>query len=158
MIRIAACCALAGAIAAPLSAQTSPLAPGIADMSAAVPMSGRWTYWTVAGGGEARFLDSASRPQLVIACTRATRQLTIARPAAGAAPFLQVWSSSERRNLPASFIPAAGEVRATLQFSDRLLDALAQSRGRIAVGISGQPMLVAPVWGEIGRVIEECRL
>jgi hypothetical protein len=68
-----------------------------------------------------------------------------------------VWTTSQRRNLPASFNPQGAQLRASLNANDALLDALAMSRGRIAVGIAGQPALVAPVWGEIGRVVEECR-
>jgi hypothetical protein len=41
---------------------------------------------------------------------------------------------------------------------DPLLDAMAMSRGRVAVGVAGQPATVAPAWGEISRVVEECRL
>jgi len=67
-------------------------------------------------------------------------------------------ASSESRNILASFNPATQLLSAPLQANDKLLDGLAQSRGRIAVGISGQPMLVAPAWAEIGRVVEECRI
>ena len=84
--------------------------------------------------------------------------MTLARPAAAATSFLQVWTSSQRRNLPASFNPATNQLRASLSANDGLLDALSMSRGRMAVGIAGQPALIAPVWGEIGRVIEECRV
>lgn len=145
--------ALTAAFAVPLFAQ----APAIADHSLSVPVNGAWSHVTIAGGSEARFLDAASRPQLVLTCQRASRIVTVARPASVAAPYLQVWTTSQTRNLPASFNPAAGQLRASIAAGDPLLDALAMSRGRIAVGIVGQPSLVAPVWGEIGRVVEECR-
>ncbi len=148
--------ALLAAPAAPLFAQTS-AQPGIADHSLSVPASGRWTHVAVAGGSEARFLDAAQRSQLTLTCNRAARSVTISRPAAAAAPYLQVWTTSQRRNLPATFNAQGAQLRASLAANDGLLDALAMSRGRIAVGISGQPALVAPVWGEIGRLVEECR-
>ena len=148
--------ALAAALATPLFAQT-PATPAVADHSLSVPASGSWSYVAVTGGGEARFLDSARRSQLTLTCNRATRTVTISRPASAAAPYLQVWTSSQKRNLPATFNAQGAQLRASLSANDGLLDALAMSRGRIAVAISGQPALVAPVWGEIGRLVEECR-
>ena len=148
--------ALAAALATPLFAQT-PAGPAIADHSLSVPASGSWSHVTVAGGSEARFLDSARRSQLTLTCNRASRIVTISRPASAAAPYLQVWTTSQRRNLPATHNPQGAQLRASLSANDGLLDALAMSRGRIAVAISGQPALVAPVWGEIGRLVEECR-
>ena len=148
-------CALAGA-AAPLTAQTI-AGPPIADMSNSIAMQGRWSFAPTATGAEARFFDNGGRAQAVLTCVRATRVVAIARPAAGAAPYIQVWTTSERRNLPASYNPATGLVSAQVAAGDQLLDALAQSRGRIAIGVSGQAMLAAPAWAEIGRLVEECR-
>lgn len=153
---IAVACALIGAISsAPLGAQTIATIP---DMSNAPPIYGRWTFASTAGGGEARFLDASSRPQLILTCSRAARQVTVARPASSAAPFLQLWTSSASRNLPASFNPATGLSSAQLPAYDALLDAMALSRGRIAVGASGQSLVALPAWAEIGRLVEECRV
>ena len=149
--------ALIAVLAAPSFAQ-APAQPGIADYSLSVPVSGTWSHVAIPGGSEARFLDSARRSQLTLTCNRASRIVTVSRPASAAAPYLQVWTTSQRRNLPATFNPQGAQLRASLSANDGLLDALAMSRGRIAVGISGQPALVAPVWGEIGRVVEECRI
>jgi hypothetical protein len=148
--------ALAAALAAPSFAQ-APAAPAVADHSQSVPARGSWSYVAVAGGSEARFLDAARRSQLTLTCNRASRIVTISRPASAAAPYLQVWTTSQRRNLPATFIPQGAQLRASLAANDGLLDAMAMSRGRIAVAISGQPALVAPAWGEIDRVVEDCR-
>ena len=138
--------------AAPLSAQPAP-----PDLSAAAPLAGRWSWTPTAGGSEATFLDSAGRAQLWLTCLRGARVVTIARPASGAAPFLTVWTSSQGRNLLASWNPATGRITAQLSGTDSLLDALAFSRGRIGVGVSGTPPLVAPAWPEIARVVEDCR-
>ena len=61
--------------------------------------------------------------------------------------------------LPSSFNPATGRLTVGSRRNyDPLLDALANSRGRIGVGISAeQPALVMPAWPEIARVIEDCR-
>ena len=83
--------------------------------------------------------------------------VTVAKPASGAAPLLMLWSTSGSRNLLASYNPATARITAQLASTDTLLDALAFSRGRIGVGVSGTPPLVAPAWPEIARVVEDCR-
>lgn len=150
--------ALAGATLPllPAFAQTT-APPGIADYSNALIANGTWTHSVTSGGSEAQFRSAGGVPQLILACQRQSRQVTIARPAAGAAPFLQVWTSSLARNLPAAFNPATGRLTATLGAQDPLLDAMAMSRGRIAAGIAGQAATVAPAWGEISRIVEDCR-
>jgi hypothetical protein len=40
---------------------------------------------------------------------------------------------------------------------DPLLDAMAITKGRIAVGVEGERTLYLPAWVEISRVIEDCR-
>ena len=145
------------------AAQTPPQASAPAaqpayDYAIANPVSGRWTYAPNTTGSAATFAGSDGRRQLVMTCVRPTRRISIARPAAGAAPFLMVWSSAERRNVPAGFNPATGLLTAELAAFDKLLDSLAFSRGRIAVGPSNAPALVAPAWPDIVRVIEDCRV
>ena len=147
-------------IAAALLCATSPALAqtAIPDYSNARTVDGSWSYAATAGGAEATFRNSAGQPQLFLTCVRAGRQVSIARPAAVAAPTLQVWSSNASRTLPASFNPATTRLSATLAATDPLLDSMALSRGRIAVGVAGQPAMVAPAWGEISRIVEECRL
>ena len=158
-MRVFIAAALFSAAVTPLAASAqAPAFPAIADYSNARIMDGTWTHAATAGGVEAQFRNAAGQPQLFLSCVRASRQVSIARPAMGAAPFLQLWTSSAVRNLPASFNPATRRLSATLPANDSLLDAMAMSRGRIAVGIAGQPAIVAPAWGEISRVVEECRL
>ncbi len=41
--------------------------------------------------------------------------------------------------------------------SDRLLDAMALSKGRFAVEVEGEAPLILPSWAEVSRVIEDCR-
>lgn len=147
-------------IAAALLCASSPALSqtAVPDHSNSPVAQGSWTHAATAGGLEASFRNTAAQPQLFLTCNRAARQVVIARPASAAAPFLQVWTSSASRNLPASFNPATGRLSATLPAQDPLLDAMALSRGRIAVGVAGQAAIVAPAWGEVTRVVEECRL
>ena len=87
---------------------------------------------TTADGSEATFADAIGQPQLSVHCTRATRRVTIAKPASAAAPFLDVWTSSQTRSLPASFNPATGRAqrracRVTIRCSTRSRSAAAAS-------------------------------
>jgi hypothetical protein len=140
------------ALASPLAAQTA--AP---DPTYVTPLNGTWTYTPVTGGSEAVFRDAAARPQLMLQCTRASRQVRISKPASGAAPFMTLWTSAMTRSIPASFDPATGHASVTLTAYDALLDALALSRARLAVTLTGSPQLVLPNWAEVERVIEDCR-
>jgi|SRR5215213_623847 len=155
-MKLAFAAALALPAATPLVAQTVATSP-VVDYNTAVPAEGRWSYATVPGGSEVTFANAAAQPQLTIRCARPTRQVTISRPATGAAPFIYLWTSALTRNVPASFNPSTARISATLSAFDALLDAVAFSRGRIAVSVSGQPPLILPSWSEAARVIEDCR-
>ena len=130
----------------------------VATYAHATPIAGSWAYRPVADGSEAVFANSAAQPQLTLRCTRSTRRVSIAKPATAAAPFLFVWTSSNTRNVPASFQPATNQLVAQLAMMDPLLDSIAFSRGRFAVSASGSPALVLPAAPEIDRVIEDCRV
>lgn len=151
-MRISIAAALALAASATLHAQLAPV-----DLSAAMPIAGTWSYAAVTGGSEARFANASGLPQLTVRCTRATRRVAISKPANGAAPFLNIWTDTLERNLPASFNPQTARITAELAAYDALLDALAFGRGRIGVTVTGTPSLVVPAWPEIARVIEDCR-
>lgn len=148
------------ALAAPVSAATTAAAALPAfDYSIANPASGSWAYSPTATGSVASFRSAAGQaPQLTLTCNRTVRRVSIARPAGGAAPYLFVWSTSMNRNVPAGFNPATHLLTAELTAYDKLLDALAFSRGRIVVGPSNGTAFVAPAWPDIIRVIEDCRV
>lgn len=140
--------------ASSLYAQTSPTVP---DLSAATPIAGSWSYAATADGSEATFANESGFPQLIVHCTRATRRVSIAKPASAAAPLINVWTSSQTRNVPASFNPATGRLTIEFEANDSLLDALSNSRGRLGFTVSPQPSLVVPAWAEVARVVEDCR-
>ncbi|HWJ59983.1 MAG TPA: hypothetical protein VNR68_10165 [Sphingomicrobium sp.] len=146
--------ALAALIAAPLSAQT---ADAVVDYARMTPIAGNWTSAPIAAGSVATFRDSSARPQLMITCARSIRRVTLSRPGTRVSPFLFVWTSSGSRNLPASFDPATNLVSAAVTVTDPILDAVASSRGRFAVGMSGSLALIVPAWPEAARAIEDCR-
>jgi hypothetical protein len=127
------------------------------DLGTAMPIAGTWSYAMTSGGAEARFADASGNLQLWMHCTRATRRVSIAKSAGGAAPLLTVWTSSLTRSLPASYTPANARLTVELAAFDPLLDAIASSRGRVGYSIGTQPALVVPPWAEASRVIEDCR-
>jgi hypothetical protein len=150
--------ALALTAASSLHAQAPAPAQPTPDFSTAVPIDGTWNYAPIPAGSEATFVNTAALPQLTIGCARATRQVTISRPASVAAAFISVWTTAQTRSLPASFNPATGRLTATLSAYDPFLDAIAFSRGRIAVSVTGQPALILPAWADAARVVEDCRV
>jgi hypothetical protein len=153
-LRIAAAFGLAAASS--LRAQVA--APPSLDLSTATPVEGNWVYAPATDGSEATFVNLSAQPQLTIRCARAMRQVTISKPATVAAAFLNVWTSTQTRSLPASFNPATGRISASVGAFDPLLDAISFSRGRVGFSVSGQATLVVPSWSEAARVIEDCRV
>ena len=146
------------AVFLPASLGAQATQPAIPDLSYAAPIGGTWTYAKSADGSEATFVGASGLPQLIVHCTRAQRRVTIAKPAAAPAAYLQVWTSSNTRNLSPGFDPATARLSVSLTAFDQLLDSMVMSRGRIGIGIAGQPALVVPPWAEIGRVVEDCRV
>ena len=132
-------------------------APVASNLEYVKPIEGTWAYSATASGSEATFNNLSSQPQLTIRCTRSTRQITLLKPGA-ASPTLWVWTSSQSRNLPATYDATAARVVAQLGAYDPLLDAIASSRGRIGFSSSGLAALVVPPWANVGRVIEDCRV
>ena len=153
-MRIAIAAALALVPVVSLPAQTAQNSP---DLSAAKPIDGAWTYAATSDGSEATFANAGAFPQLWVRCSRATRKVSIAKPAAAAAPFINIWTSAQSRSVPASFTPATGRLTVELDANDALLDGLSNSRGRIGFTVGSEPSLVVPAWAEPARVIEDCR-
>ena len=152
--------AFALAVASSLSAQTTTPAvtpPATPDFTYAIPIAGSWTFAPAPDGSTATFLNASAMPQLTIRCSRATRRVSIAKPGSVAMPFLNVWTSSMTRSVPASFDPATARITIQLPAYDPLLDALAFSRGRLAIYVADKPALVLPAWPEVARVVEDCR-
>ena len=148
-MRLAIVAALALISASSLPAQS-------VDLATATPVAGTWAYAATSDGSEAVF-SNATSPQLWVHCTRATRRVSIAKAASGAAAFINVWTSSMTQNVPSSFNPGTGRLTIELAPFDPLLDAIASSRGRIGFTIGSEPALVVPAWAEAVHVIEDCR-
>jgi hypothetical protein len=156
---IAAALALlaASSLDAQTVATTAPPAAPATDLSYATPVGGSWVYSATGATSEASFVDASNQHQVTIRCLRTTRRVTISKPAAAAASYLWVWTSTGTRNLPASFDPATRLVSAQLANFDAFLDAISFSRGRVGFSVSGAAALIVPPWSEVARVIEDCR-
>ncbi len=116
---------------------------------------GNW-HWRMEGARSvARFGGDA----LLLSCNREAGTITLIRPgtATGAVP-VTIQTSTVNRTLSANPEPGPPPVIAlTLPARDKLLDAMAFSRGRFAVETAGLPTLYVPSWTEVSRVIEDCR-
>ena len=122
-----------------------PVAPGV------------WRYGRDARGSVAMYGRVDTDAVAVLRCDSRLGRLFLS-VAGNAAGTMVVRTSSIVRSIP---IGATGGtpayVAATLTPTDPLLDAMAFSRGRFALTVIGGSPLVVPAWGEVGRVIEDCR-
>jgi len=138
-------------------AQVPAAAPAPVDLAKVQQIVGSWNYAAVPGGTQAAFIDSTANARLILRCTRTTRLVTLTRPSTPvAATAILVTTSFGGRPLPASY-DAAHNLTASVTAADPLLDDIALSRGRFAISSAGSSALVVPAWGEVSRVIEDCR-
>ena len=153
---IAALLALASASGVSAQTAVATVAPAI-DFSMAAAAPGSWVYSAQPGASEARFIGAGGTVRLTLRCIRATRQVSISHASGVPSPTISVWTSTAARALPARFEPTTMRVTANVSAYDPLLDAIAFSRGRIAVTLAGSAALVVPAWPEAARTIEDCR-
>lgn len=118
---------------------------------------GSWTYTKDTRGGLALYGTVGSNAVLSIRCDTTTRRIFVSRPG-NVAARMTLRATMGARAYDAK--PTAGSVpyvAAEIAPTDPQLDALAFSRGRFLVGLSGAPDIVVPSWPEVSRVIEDCR-
>lgn len=141
--------------------KADPVKPGI------VQPTGHWTDWKMAAGSWVYRRDERGSIALygapgadalaTLRCDKAGARIFLSR-ASDRGGTMTVRTSSTSKSLtvqPAGGKPAyaASEIGVT----DPILDALAFSRGRIALELNGALNIAIPVWSEIGRVVEDCR-
>ncbi len=121
--------------------------------------NGDWTYRREGGATIASFGAPGANTLFVISCDLGSRRVELARAgrAQGQVPML-IRTETISRNISAAQ-DAGGQsfLTSAMSSQDRLLDAMAFSRGRFAVEVPGLPSLYVPAWPEISRVIEDCR-
>ncbi|MFK3888231.1 hypothetical protein [Sphingomonas sp. NPDC079357] len=118
---------------------------------------GAWRYIRDAAGTRASYDVIGQPPAAELRCDRATRAVLLSRPGGSATPFT-IRTSAMTRSVPTQLIAGGTpQVAARFAVDDRLLDAVAFTRGRFTVEQPGTTPLVLPPWAEVGRVIEDCR-
>ncbi|MEP0391601.1 MAG: hypothetical protein ABJ205_13355 [Erythrobacter sp.] len=99
--------------------------------------------------------------RFIVRCDKSTRQIGLARAAENASAstrVMEISTETTKRSLTAAPITGTGRLVAVqLAARDPLLDAMAITKGRFAVGVEGERTLYLPAWAEVTRVIEDCR-
>lgn len=136
-----------------------PQAPVVANWMDAPATSGDWRYTGAYAGGVAQFGDAGTEPRFTMRCDPNGRSVVLSRAGrASGTARMTIRTETQTRTLAANAttdgLPA---VESRLAANDRLLDAMALSKGRFAVEVPGTPTLYLPSWAEVTRVIEDCR-
>jgi hypothetical protein len=126
-------------------------APPPADWRDLPYTPGDWSYARAGGVSEASY-GSPGAVRLALVCDPRAGQVRLSwRGASGPVTIRTTYGDTVRQ----SQVADAG-ARLLLGPRDPLLDQIAYSRGRFMLAAGGQ-VLIAPVWPEIARVIEDCR-
>jgi len=116
---------------------------------------GDWSY----AGGVARFGDAAT-VRLTMACEAGQVALGYYGPAAAPAAMTVRTETMERaigQVVPGPAAAGAPQLVGRIPARDPLLDAMAFSKGRFALEVTGGAALLVPAYPEVTRVIEDCR-
>lgn len=118
---------------------------------------GTWVYRTDARGSLALFGSAEADAVLTLRCDKARARvyLSVAGNSAGS---LTVRTSSTLKTFAAAQSSSAPPYVATeIVPTDPLLDAMVFSRGRFAIELAGARAMAVPNWGEVARIVEDCR-
>ena len=119
---------------------------------------GTWRYSDDPVSSVAEYGDDGE-PDFAILCDRETGSVGLnftLRASSSGAQTLTVKTETATQQLQAS-PHLQSYLAATIAADDPFLDAIALSRGRIAVAVEGEQTLYLAAWVEISRVIEDCR-
>jgi hypothetical protein len=121
---------------------------------------GDWFYIPQTNASIAAFGPAERQPLFALRCDKASRTVSLGRTSASTVPQpMTIRTESATRTFSAN--PAQGSVEhlvaTRVPAAESFLDAIAFSKGRFAVEVSGEPTLYLPSWPEITRVIEDCR-
>jgi hypothetical protein len=119
--------------------------------------AGTWVYRSDQRGSIALYGTTGTDALVTLRCDKARSRLFLSR-ASDVGGTMMVRTSSTSK--PLAVQPTGGKpayAASEIGVSDAILDAMAFSRGRIALEIAGAQSIAIPVWSEIGRVVEDCR-
>ena len=137
-----------------------PPAPTYSNWMDAPQTPGDWYYIPEQGASIAAFGPAQRQPWFALRCDMATHAVSVGRTSASTVSQpMTIRTETATRTFAAN--PAQGSVErlvaTSLPAADPFLDAMAFSRGRFAVEVTGEPTLYLPSWPEVTRVIEDCR-
>lgn len=141
-------------------------APAPAKPVAAQPQ-GHWTDWPMASGGWVYRSDDRGSIALygaqggdaivTLRCDKGRGRVYLSRAGSNSGTMTVRTSSTSKAVTAQSTGGNPAYAAVEMMPTDPLLDAMAYSRGRIALELSGAQNIAIPVWSEIGRIIEDCR-
>lgn len=119
---------------------------------------GDWKYVGSDGASQATF-RSSSEYHFAFTCLSSSRQISLMRQYDGSGSrIMRILTETGEKILTAKPIATQSDVlAANLSANDPFLDAMAITKGRIAVETEGMKTLYLPAWPELSRVIEDCR-
>jgi hypothetical protein len=118
---------------------------------------GDWVYRQDERGSVALFGPLGANALITLRCDRARRAIFLAREGLSVGRIV-VRTSSAMKEFAGS--PTGGTppyIATEIAPNDPILDAMALSRGRIAINVAGQTPIAIPSWAEITRIVEDCR-
>jgi len=133
--------------------------PVFANYLDAPQTPGTWTYLAETNETLALYGTSPQNADFIVRCGEGSIGLG-RRVSSPANPdrIMTVKTETTTRQLQTQAIPGRPDlVVVTFNAADPLLDAMAITKGRIAIGVEGERTLYIPAWVEISRVIEDCR-
>ncbi len=121
--------------------------------------AGTWTYRDAPQLSFATFGPVGEAASFGVECAKTSGQIRLVRGGARSGPrVMTVQTETTERTLNAQMSSDGRPMLvALIPAGHPLLDAMAITKGRIAVGVEGMRTLYVPAWVEISRVIEDCR-
>jgi len=102
--------------------------------------------------------SEGGEPVFMLVCDLTNRQIGLAMPSEQPGPLtMEITTETANRVLEAETSQGGRMATAILVPADPLLDAMAITKGRFAIGLEGERTLYLPAWAEVTRVIEDCR-
>ncbi len=141
------------------------------QLPAGQPLTGQWIDWPITQGdwvyrsddrGSIALFGPAGRDAIVtLRCDRSRAKLYFSRAdnTGTRGGNMTIRASSTLKQFAAQSVGGTpAYIAAEIAPGDNFLDAVIFTRGRIAVESTGQQSIAIPVWAEIARVVQDCRV
>lgn len=118
---------------------------------------GDWVYRQDERGSIALFGPVGANAVVTLRCDRARRTVYLAREGRSVGAIVVRTSSAMKEFAGAPTGGTPPYIATEITPTDSILDAMALSRGRIAINVAGHQPIAIPSWAEITRIVEDCR-